>query len=554
MATNLSHNRVSTLEIDIPESSTVDPPLLSYHVSCLKSSRCPSPLWKLWQLYEQFRWKITTTKCLLRTYSLPFTKNKYISNTDMLILISFITFQIVLFWFELKENLYWTTYNDDSLRILGLACGRVSVVIFALTWTLATRNTFWSFLFGMPLERALFYHIWIARYAIFLVLVHFVLILYYWSQTGIGGIASINENIFISTNISGLIALICVIIIFLFSLSYFRRNHWEFFLKTHWIYFLAFFYFAMKHHSYFWSDSYWIKIAIFCWIFDLLYRGYNCFLSPELKVLNVELQTDDIIKISIQQNNFKCCEGQYCFICIPAISVTESHPFSISNCYLNANNETQIEFHIKVLGDWTNKLKQLILTSNINDTGMLNWKDLKIFMEGPYGKTQIQIEKYNSIILMSGGIGITPMQNIFQHLMEYLQNNNITTIKRIHFIWTIRDPHFVTIKEFNQIHWQFIKQINDKNSFKENICINNTQIKTNYFVTKIKDNNKKNILKKIYGSGIQFNRPKLMDVINDAKLYGKCGIFACGPIPMINDVKRCSVIQKIDCHTEKFHF
>eukprot|EP01083_Nonionella_stella_P008531 24623_1 len=135
-----------------------------------------------------------------------------------------------------------------------------------------------------------------------------------------------------------------------------------------------------------------------------------------------------------------------------------------------------------------------------------------------------------------------------------IQNNNITTIKRIHFLWTIRNPQYKTLQEFNRIHWQSVVQMSDKNGFAEKITIKNTEIKTNYFVTKVEDENKKRILRNLYG-GIEFKRPNMEGVIDVAKAYGpKCAIFACGPIPMINDVRKRSIVQDIHCHTEKFHF
>eukprot|EP01084_Bolivina_argentea_P118796 210713_1 len=215
-------------DIDPSLHTTTNPPLPSYGYLCLKKACCNyGCLSVLWQFFEQFRWKITTCDCLLISCKLP--RNSYISVTQILILICFLIFQLISFWIQLNDAEYTkAATTSDLLRIIGLICGRESVTMFAISWSLATRNTFWSFLIGIPFERALFYHIWVARYSILLIWIHLALFLVHWHDIDI-----IIENISVSTNISGVIALLCATFIFIFSFNFFRRNHWEFFLKTH---------------------------------------------------------------------------------------------------------------------------------------------------------------------------------------------------------------------------------------------------------------------------------------------------------------------------------
>ena len=53
--------------------------------------------------------------------------------------------------------------------------------------------------------------------------------------------------------------------------------------------------------------------------------------------------------------DFQYSGGQYCFICIPALSVLEWHPFSLSS----HPSQDSVFLHVRALGDWTKSLHAL---------------------------------------------------------------------------------------------------------------------------------------------------------------------------------------------------
>jgi hypothetical protein len=68
--------------------------------------------------------------------------------------------------------------------------------------------------------------------------------------------------------------------------------------------------------------------------------------------------------------------------------------------------------------------------------------EIDILMEGPYGSVGVELEnpyKYQTVILFSGGIGVTPMQSLCNSLM-FEHNQGIRKMKKISFIWIERDP------------------------------------------------------------------------------------------------------------------
>eukprot|EP01084_Bolivina_argentea_P245754 411386_1 len=108
-----------------------------------------------------------------------------------------------------------------------------------------------------------------------------------------------------------------------------------------------------------------------------------------------------------------------------------------------------------------------------------------MYVEGPYGKPSIPQFKYPSLILMSGGIGITPMASTLSDLVNDIKRGKNNIIKRIHFVWSVKVAE--EIKEFDDRHWNVIKKYTDYDSssnenikFGEVIKLNDVEIKTIY--------------------------------------------------------------------------
>ena len=63
----------------------------------------------------------------------------------------------------------------------------------------------------------------------------------------------------------------------------------------------------------------------------------------------------NVVRIQWPRNRFEYNGGQYVFICVPAISLWEWHPFSLSSHPMG----DMVTLHIRVLGDWTKQLYDL---------------------------------------------------------------------------------------------------------------------------------------------------------------------------------------------------
>lgn len=126
--------------------------------------------------------------------------------------------------------------------------------------------------------------------------------------------------------------------------------------------------------------------------------------------------------------------GQLCFINIPAISRFQWHPFTVSSM----PGDQTTGHHIKVMKQangseqWTEQLYKLALDAKKNHTSL---ESIQINIEGPYGLPLPSVGRYTHMLLVAGGIGITPMQ---AHFRQICRSGIYTGLVVVKLIWTTR--------------------------------------------------------------------------------------------------------------------
>lgn len=144
-------------------------------------------------------------------------------------------------------------------------------------------------------------------------------------------------------------------------------------------------------------------------------------LLPKYEIIEMNMPTPNIREIKMKPvngNRMDYNAGQYGFFRFVNSKVTsEPHPFSLSSAP-SADKET-ITVMIKEDGDFTSSLDRV----NIGD---------KVTIEGPYGNfypDDIAENEDHAMLLLSGGIGVTPNLSVLRE--EIAKNSN----RRIAFVW-----------------------------------------------------------------------------------------------------------------------
>ena len=106
--------------------------------------------------------------------------------------------------------------------------------------------------------------------------------------------------------------------------------------------------------------------------------------------------------------------GQFSFISpLSAHVSSEEHPFTIAS---SPERPSKLEFIVRTSGDWTGKLKNL------------RPKD-RVLIDGPFGLfSHLRLQEKTEIIMIAGGIGITPMLSMLRHMADCGDQRKITLI------------------------------------------------------------------------------------------------------------------------------
>ncbi|KAE8767432.1 respiratory burst oxidaseprotein B [Hordeum vulgare] len=150
---------------------------------------------------------------------------------------------------------------------------------------------------------------------------------------------------------------------------------------------------------------------------------------------------------------FSYKSGQYIYVKCPAVSPFQWHPFSITS----APDDDYISVHIKVLGDWTGKLRdtflrvgqtpeedksKIIQVEYDHDDIIFSPRYPKVLIDGPYGAPAQDYKQYNILLLVGLGIGATPMISIIKDIISHTKrvgNRRELPTRHARFYWVTRE-------------------------------------------------------------------------------------------------------------------
>jgi len=221
--------------------------------------------------------------------------------------------------------------------------------------------------------------------------------------------------------------------------------------------------------------------------------------------------------------------GQYVFLNFPTISLTEWHPYSISS----GPDERIVEVHIKALGDHTRSL-----VAQARERGSL-W----VRSDGPYGNHRINFRRFHVLLLVGGGIGITPIMGFIKDIYRYGDRDPKAKVKpslleKVIAVWTV--PNYETFMWFGEelrACVQAAKQYADVPPFDLRVHITKGELLTNEpFLFQ--------------------GRSSVEDITGEivSKYPGKAScVFTCGPRLLVNDVWDACNTQTRAGHAFNFH-
>ena len=281
----------------------------------------------------------------------------------------------------------------DSLKLQFGSLAAVNTMILIIP---ATRNSILTWCLGMPFDHVVVYHRWIGRWAILCAGIHFILFF----------------NNFLSRSTeyvywTGAAAFASGIVIFVTAISWVRRNHFNIFYYAHFL-FIAFFAFGFLHVR---ETRLYLAIGTLFYVLDRFLRALYT-LIPR-KTLVFQNKGKDVCHVRFPKNPITTFlgqhkVGQYYFVNFPSLSMTEWHPFSVSS----GPDEKDIELHIRALGDHTTEIVEY--SKKCRKSKEQTW----IRFDGPYGCQDFNYRRYPVLLLVGGGIGITPILGMLKDIYK----------------------------------------------------------------------------------------------------------------------------------------
>ncbi|GCB63066.1 hypothetical protein scyTo_0011565 [Scyliorhinus torazame] len=304
-----------------------------------------------------------------------YTKNKfqqkynecrqYIQNHQRQIFCSIIFFGITVGVFVERAYLFSEHSGVPQTTRVGLiiARGSAAAVSFLYSYILLTmcrnlitvlRETFLNNF--IPFDSAVDFHHWIAMAAAFFSGERSEIPLtYYWWFF---------QNI---TGMTGVLLILVLSILHIFSLHYFRRISFKAFWMSHHLY-LATYILLILHGS-----AALIQLQRFHLYFiipSLIFVGDKCISYSrkkiEIAVIKAELLPSGVTHLEFKRpRDFDYKSGQWVRIANLLLGTNEYHPFTLTS----APHEDTLRLHIRAVGPWTTRLREIYSQENISALG-----------------------------------------------------------------------------------------------------------------------------------------------------------------------------------------
>jgi predicted ferric reductase len=218
------------------------------------------------------------------------------------------------------------------------------------------------------------------------------------------------------------------------------------------------------------------------------------------------------------------------------VNFLEWHPFTLAS----GPKEKMNEVDIKSLGNFTKKLVEMA-----NEKGGSLW----IRADGPYGKWPMNYARYPNVMLVCGGVGVTPCIALLRHIFHVNRENGTLDgiAKNVYFVWSCKSE-----QEYSWFETE-MNEILSKSGTNGFPTLHN-------FVHITSNKGDGNL-----PAHLKPGRPDLKSVFNqvssamNAKGMARTFVVTCGPAQMVSDTwdlctKNGMNDKRFDFHHETFEF
>ncbi len=333
---------------------------------------------------------------------------------------------------------------------LGSRTGFMAAAMMPLIIALAGKVNIITIITGIGHEKLNALHRWLSWIFLALSLIHTIAFLIQPLREG--GRPRLHEAFYKHASFlySGVPPLAFLVAIMALSFPIIRRAAYEFFAWSHVTMSVIFLGLLFWHFANLYDSWHYLWATMAVWLFSLLGRAFHriSFFRLSSSWLRgcpaaVHSISPDMLKMEIlAPPGWSWEPGQHVFLRFPQFNLFDNHPFTIASIPNRSSrprtplgaptqsSQNTLEFLIRPQSGFTRRL--LHYTDQHPDAL------LSAVIEGPYGTALPRLEnRYEDVILVAGGAGITAMLPWLLHIAERMRAGGCAT-RRVRLVWITR--------------------------------------------------------------------------------------------------------------------
>eukprot|EP00911_Craspedida_sp_UC1_P001887 UC1_evm2s1448 len=429
--------------------------------------------------------------------------------------------------------------ENADLQIWARVVGHLATLSMSLLLFPVHRNSLWTAVFGVSFDRAVKYHRAMGVMVWLMTTLHMMLWMGKWLLDGTlsNNIVQIkylqitptlvhydNFTILLAETAWLLMTVAVVLAI------WWRRSNYELFYWAH-HFSIVFFVVAIMHA---WSFWYYAIGGLVLWLVDRSMRMLRR--SQPVKVVSVFHHTAaGVTQVTLDEDAFVHHAGAFAYLCFPQISHAEWHPFTIAS----APSSGFRSFFIKDMGPGT-------FTANLARLAKMSTgeSDLVVRVDAPYGRGP-SYETAEQLLLVAGGIGITPLHSILSELEQRTARGlRVGKLQKVTLVWAVRSRALVALMAPT-----LAAALKNTSFFDINVYCTTGESAPLPDVGGARDEGTSEVL-----SIVKPGRPPLGDIFRRQGPGSDTLVMVCGPEGMVADASEHAFANLYKFHSENFYF
>ncbi|GAB4848590.1 hypothetical protein Ancab_003297 [Ancistrocladus abbreviatus] len=321
------------------------------------------------------------------------------------------------------------------LELTGLRFGFIGLLCLAFLFLPIARGSVLLRLIDIPFEHATRYHVWLGHLTMALFTLHGAFYIIAWTLQGRLLHEILEWRDIGVANLAGVISLTAGLLMWVTSLKPVRKAYFELFFYTHQLYTVFVIFLALHVGDFIFSIA---AGGIFLFMLDRFLRF--CQSRKTVEIISARSFPCGTVELVLSKPaNLGYNALSFIFVQVRELSWLQWHPFSVSSSPLDGKYHLSVL--IKVLGEWTAKLRGLIPDLHTEDQNILQTgrqSQITASVEGPYGHESSYHLKYKYLILVAGGIGISPFLAVLSDILHRIEEGRPCMPGHIVVVWAIK--------------------------------------------------------------------------------------------------------------------